>query len=164
MKKKLIKIAALVLWALQLAGEIALVAAVAGLEILPASYIVLIGAVMLLFWAGVGAALFLPGKEKLWRRITSMVLSILIAAGCCTGCLAVAKWHETIEAITSIPVTEHTVAVYVLSEKTAFSLEDTKNFTFGILEDYQTQQTNYALDSMEDELGCALTVRSFDAV
>lgn len=164
MKAKVLKIAALVLWILQLVVQIALTVAVYGLHMLPGKYILLLAVILLALWIGGGLLLLLPGKEKLWRQITAAVLSALLIAGCIAGCFATAKWHETMDAITSIPVTEHTVAVYVLAEKPAVELKDGKNFTYGILEGYQSQQINFALDEMEAQLGCAVTVRSFAAV
>lgn len=169
MKNKIWKIIYSVIFALQVIVEAVTLGAVLRLNMLPNKFLL---PVIVLFVLGVlvtGLLLFIPARKKsgLGRRIVACLLAAVIMALCMFALTAVNKLHNTMQNITNTDdweTTGDTRQVFVRSEDSAQTLEDAANYTFGFVENYDTESTEGAIRDMEQKLGKSIATVSFPTI
>ena len=151
---------------LQLLAEGFVMYHVLRMNMLPDLYVAALAgafAVLTLITAGL---LFLRGKKpvSVLRRILGIVLSLTIMAGCVAAIYVVDRLYDTMEGITDPTVPAISRNVYVLKENGAQSLADARDYTFGYVLEYDTENTDKTLQILEKELGKIVDTQSFDTV
>ncbi len=134
-----------------LAGEFFAGYQILSLGMVPEKYLVLLFGVFVLLTAAL-AFLALPKGEKPVRRIIAWVLTLAMAAGCFAGGGAVARMHETIDAVTNNAVISDIIGLYVRKEDTASTVADLKGGTLGVNQAYDWVNTQRTLEGLSEEL------------
>lgn len=169
MKKNMIwtniSIAVLVL---QCAAEVLAAACIIRLDMLPDRYIGILFAILFLMFLGISLLMLWRSKKAgagEGRRITACVLALLIVCGCGILAKVTSDIYDTMHTITALPVVgETTRNVYVLAGDPAQTIQDAAGYTFAIVENYDDENTQGAIATIEQELGSAITVVHYDTV
>ena len=114
--------------------------------------------------------LLLPWKS--WKgktfafvlRAIAVVLAFLLLIPSFWGIFAVTKLQNTFEAITSTSTVSSQVGVYVLTDDPAQTIEDAKDYLFGITPSYDAKNTNKTLDEMAALYQAAPATQEYDKV
>ena len=151
---------------LQIIAQILTVALVLRLNMLPGKYIaVLIPAMALLATiTGLLAFLRMKGKVRLWRKIVSVILAVLILCGCalvCKVCLDASSLIDNVTDTNKLPSTRNTY-VLVMNEDPAQVLVDTKRYAYGAVENYNVEHTGQMITDIETQLAQTLNLQYYD--
>lgn len=161
-KKKWLPIAVVVL-ALMFVAEAYLAVRIVMINMLPTIYIAgiiflllcLIMVVAALLFSGYGKG---PEKKRRIKRIIGIILAAVIASASIAASFPVAKVGKTVKKVTD---TENTldamIGVYVLANDPASSIEDAGTYTFGIMSDYDRENTDHAVEVINETLGKTIT-------
>ena len=153
---------------LQVVAEALATFVVLRLNMLPVKYAVALIGVLGLLIVLTGSIMFLPvkGRVALWRRITAMVLALLIACGCFLIAKVAADAYRTMSGVTGSDLTTNARDTYVvvLKENAAQSVADTKGYTFGVIENYDIEQTQRVIDAVSAENGEELKLINYAGV
>ncbi|MBO5317509.1 MAG: LCP family protein [Oscillospiraceae bacterium] len=151
---------------LQLLAEGTAMYHVLRLNMLPDLYVAILAGGFLLLTLLSAGLLFLHGKKPVstLRRILGMVLALLIAAGSCALVYVTDQLHDTMEGIADPSVSTASRNVYVLKENGAKDLSDARDYTFGYVLGYDTENTDKTLQVLEKELGKIVVTQGFDTV
>lgn len=157
-KKKWLPIACSVL-AVQIILEAFAAYRLIWLNMLPDKYVTAAVAVLavmvlltcLLLFAGMGHG---PHRARRVRRVIACVLAALMSVGSVAASLMLYKVDETVQTVTTTKTTlQAMVGVYVLKDDTAQSIQEAKNYSFGVMSDYDQDNTAQAVQTIESELG-----------
>ncbi|MGI6057198.1 MAG: LCP family protein [Bilifractor sp.] len=136
------------------------------LNMLPDKYVTAAVAVLaamvlltcLLLFAGMGHG---PHRARRVRRVIACVLAAVMAVGSLAASMVMYKVDETVQTVTTTKTTlQAMVGVYVLKDDKAQSIQDAKNYSFGIMADYDQDNTTQAVKSLESELGSTIVTVS----
>ena len=163
-KQRMFWILTLVAFALQCIAELMLGVSVFNLNFLPDNYWAIFVGVLIVLVLGVGMlGLFhMPKKQVgVTRRCIAAVLSLLIALGCIFVWQATEQVKATINEIT---VTEPEVpsrAVFVRIDDPATTLEEIKDYPYGITTDYDAESCQNVRLTIEERLATQLRVSEY---
>ena len=122
-------------------------------KVLPMKYWLIIVVVFVVLWVLMFFILRKPVDEKhkykrLWSRILSLVLSILMAA----GSLVAFKGFNVLDQITGGKYQTHVISGVVLSDNASFEkIKDLANKTVGIVTGLDTEKVDEAKKDIEDK-------------
>lgn len=146
-----------ILLALYLASAIGFTGYCTTLDMFPVKYILIIGIVLLI--AGVILAIM---HERFVTSIISIVLTIVMTAGCIIGSHYVIETSQTIAEVTKADKQTDVVSVYVMEEDSAETLEDMKDYTVGIVKETDRENTDKTLENLEAELNDSIKQKEFE--
>ncbi len=94
---------------------------------------------------------------KKWKGIAANIIGIILAAAVCFasifGSNVLGQVTGTLDTITDTTTKINAmVGVYVLTDDPAQSIEDAKDYSFGIMTDFDTENTAYAVQYIESEV------------
>ena len=124
------------------------------LDMLPVGYLIGLLIFLGLFALGIGLLMFLKGKKpgKI-RRIIAAVLAILLLCGCTVITTVASDVRKTIQAMSREIFELPTREIYALAENKAENINETADFTFGYLKNYDTECTTQVFDRIQEEIG-----------
>ena len=133
------------------------------LGILPKGILVGLMAALILFGAGILVLLLKRKKKKGW--IVGIFLSLLYMAACLAGSYYLYHTDQAVEEIIK-PVSLETdaVSVFVLQEDPAEELADVKDYTIGILQELDRDNTDYAIAEVEKQAGFSLKLAEYSGM
>ena len=155
--------------------QITTVVAVCRLGMVPTGLIILIIVIFLAYDCLVGYYMFLRGKKvprkmarkvAQKRRLIAVVLMLVMLIGCIVVSTVANDVRKTFEAAQATQQqTENeakgiTRAVYVRSFDAAQTLLDAKDYTFGVIEGYDDENTRQTVDAIEAQIGSKINTRS----
>lgn len=159
-----------VIFALVVVAEGFLFFEIWNLQLLPGKYLLIILAVLVVVDILIALLMKQPKRGK-WqkqaghkRKVIAAIVSFVLIVGCLLGTLVVSQVGNTLKAITDTTVTTALMNVYVLSEDPAGSIEDAKDYTFGITAATDEESNQSAISMIEDQLGSDVTVKSYESV
>ncbi len=166
-REKVWKIISLAVFFLQLIAQVLTAVIVWQLNILPQMYAIplLIGFALLSVLSAV--LLFVPSKKKTvsnGRRVLACVLALLIVCGCAVVSAVVSDIYQTMQEVTNAEPSGIIRSVYVQANDPAQTLEDAKNYQFSYVENYDTEYTTLAIQSIEKQLGGKIATQMFSSV
>ena len=136
------------------------------LNMLPERYLLLVYGVLigfavltffLLFW-GTGHG---PGKKRRIRRIIALVLAVCMGTGSVYVANVAGKITQTVTTVTETTTTLAAMeGVYVLSTDSASDIQGAANYTFGIMSDFDSENTQAAVSEISETLGKEITTVS----
>ena len=160
--KKATNIISLIIWLALAAAEVFLSMNILQLDMLPAKYLYIFFAVLVLVALLMGMMMYRRVKEGqkktkgLVTQIIGWILSLLIILGCVSAAQAVQRVNDVIDSVTEQPSVSAVVDIYVMAEDPAQTLEDARDYTFAITEFYDWENTQRAIAAIETELGVTL--------
>ena len=128
-------------------AAISLLVSFSNLDMLPINYLAIIGVLL----AIIGAILAIMHEQKT-PSIVASVSSVFFTVGFLFIALNLNKTNDTIATISTAEVQTDAISVYVLEDNTAQSIEDAKDYTFGILKNMDRTNTDAAIDRIETGL------------
>lgn len=131
------------------------------LNMLPFDYVLIIMMVLLLIWLGITARQILAKK----RATGTKVLALLLAIGCGTTAFYVHQTNTMLLNITNNSgVKIDDMAVVVLIDNPAETLEDARNYNFGVQYSLQGQDVTETIEHIEEVLGKSVTTTEYTNV
>ena len=164
--EKLITVLTSLIWGLLLTVEALTFYLIVRLDMLPWQFLLVLAALFLLVWAGLGAMLFARGKKGFvgnGRRIAAMVLTLLVVLGCAGISSVVYDVTDTVTNITNPGSVTTMMTVYVLDENPAQSIEDAVDHTFGIMGGYEESKSTQAVALLNSTVGGVLNTMSYNS-
>lgn len=153
-KKKIWVIIQIIALAVQVIAEVLATVILIQLDMLPDRYLAVLILVMVVLVMYISLFMFvkIKGSIRLWRRITSYVLALLIACGCLLICKFAIDARNVLHGVTGgdLPDTRNTY-VLVLDEDAAHTLPETKGYRYGAVENYDVEHTQQMIDVIEQE-------------
>ena len=111
----------------------------------------------LLFW-GTGHG---PGKRRRVRRIIAIILAICMGAGSVYVADVTGKISQTVTTVTETTTTLAAMeGVYVLSSDSAADIQAAADYSFGIMSDFDADNTQAAVSEISEVLGKQITTVS----
>lgn len=178
-KGKMANIICGLIWICQAVAEFAAAAAIWRLGMLPDKYFVILAAVLVAVWALVGVIFFLPKAKKkigaflknkklgigLFRRFTGCVISFAMIFGCMAVSNVASDVYSAVDGITGAAEVIHVaMSVYVMADDPAQTISDLSGGTFAVLDGYDTQRMEKAVEAIGQELNGNLTVQHYGSL
>ena len=157
----------IVLLCLQLAAEALSLAVIIRLNILPDQYFNILLGVYIFGMLLTSALVLIPAKKEnrgKGRRIIACILAIIIIVLCAVSFKMLSDIYDTMSTITQKPTNSITRQVYVMWDDPALTLEDARDYSFGIVENYDTAYTQLAIAGIEDILDQQINISTFPSV
>lgn len=102
-------------------------------------------------------------KRWKWGCIVSLILSTAIIVVQCIGCYYVYITNNTLNKITgSVNKRTNIICVLVLKDNEAESIEDAKDYTFGILDSIDRDNTDATISKINDKVGKEIETEKYD--
>ena len=139
-------------------ASIVFLIALTGLNMLPGIHLTMVGIVL----AIIGVVLSLFHGKKVAPSVTSSVLTMLLTVLLCIGILYIQRADEMLDEVTTIVVQTDVVSVIVLYNDAAESLEDARDYEFGIVQEVDRENTNRTIEELNNLLGANLDTVEFD--
>lgn len=172
MKKSTVwNIVSLFVWLAMLCAEALIGLCIYRLNILPTKYLYIFFAILGVVALIMALLMYCPYKERKHkkkrrhiRQIIAYFLAAVIIACCFFGYNAASKVLSFLSSVTDKSDTVAIVDVYVLKENPAKSIADTKDYTFGVTEFYDWENTKRAIVNVEETLKTEIKTKSYDSV
>lgn len=105
--------------------------------------------------------LLMKRKIKKGRFFVGLVISLLISAVLCVADYDLYKLTHTLQNITDAKEETTRVGVYVLADDPAETIQDVKDYEFGILETLVREDTDNAVAQVNEELGAEILTEEY---
>ena len=139
-------------------------------DLLPAKYLFIILAVIVLLLCLCGAMLYLginrkPSSLRRARRVIGVLLCVIVTVGCGYAGMVLAKVDRTKEAVTNTTYSvKAVITVYVESGDPAAAIEDTASYRYGVLGGYEKENSDYAVSVINERTGAKVNVTEYDSI
>ena len=157
----------IVVWLLQIVVEGFTLGIILRLDMLPQKYLAILIGFFVFLVLLTGLLMFLHRKRKKvsdTRRVLACLLALVIVLGCAAMFFVVNELFKTVDNITTPLESGMTRSVFVRMGDPAWTLEEAADYTFGIVQNYDTVSTQQAIQVIEFRLQKAITVVSFTTV
>ena len=150
----------LVLALIQLVATAAFMVGVFKLNMLPNKYVIVLTVLLLLFWGIILASQFFSKKNAITGKVISVLISILLIF----GSYYLFKVSGTVSKISGGDYKLDKVVVSVMSDNSAESIEDAKDYTFGVQYKMNGDQVKQTVDAINEELGTDIKTEEYDTL
>lgn len=140
------------------------------LNMLPFKYllVVLAGLALMLvltavlLFAGTGHG---PSHARRARRIVAIVLAVVMGLGSVYASMVIAKVDQTVDKVTESNTTlAAMVGVYVMKDDPADTIEAAKDYTFGVMQNFDQDNTAKAVTAIEKQTGSKIATNQLPSV
>lgn len=164
--KKIWTILSLIIFALQLAAEVATAVMVIRLDMLPNKFLFLLLGALAAFLLLTGGLMFLRGKKpvSIARRIIGWFLAIVFLLGCGLIAKVAADGYETLHTVTETPREAEIGSMYVLvrADDPAQTYADTAGYAYGIIADYDEDNVQKTIELISQHTGGIVSVQPWE--
>lgn len=129
------------------------------LGVIPAKYIAVLAAVLV-----VPVILELLIKKWKFGRVLGCVVAVIMIVCLGLGGYYIYKTERTLNAVADTNTEKFGVNVYVLSTDPAETIEDARDYTFGILKTLDRSNTDSTIDKINKELDEKIKTKEYDGV
>lgn len=154
---KVLKIIGYVLCSLMFVSGLALMFFLARLRIFPVIYMLIAAFVLVVITVG-----FVFSQRWLAGGIATKVIAVFLSAVMIVGCVYVNYTYKKLEQMTGITTKVDSIQIYVLIDDPAGSIEDAKDYEFGILSTLDRENTDTVLTETKADIGQELKTIEFD--
>lgn len=130
--------------------------------LVPGKYLALL-IVLVLIFLGAVAYITVIKPKKVWYQIAVAVSIIGSFAMLIVG-FNIHKTKVTLQNITEVTTEEAKISVYVFDNDQAQSIEDAKEYDFGILATLDRENTDETLERIEENIGCKINVIEYEGI
>ncbi|MBQ9828305.1 MAG: LCP family protein [Lachnospiraceae bacterium] len=148
----------IVLCTIQLLLSLAFMGLLIYVNLLPMKYLIFIGAVLLILWA---AAFLLQFRRKI--NIIGKVIAVAVSVVLVIGIRYVTVTNNVIDEITKKNQSKAVIAVAVLKDDPAQSLQDASGYEFGIQKSFGRKEVDQAVEDMGKSLGKQLSITEYSS-
>lgn len=142
---------------LQIAAEALTGAIVLRMGMLPGKFSVVLVLVLALLAGITGMLIFVHGKKPVGkvRKIVACVLALLTVCGCALVSKVASDAYKAVNNVTGSGVTTSARNIYVLVrvDDPAKTLQDAKEYSFGLVEKYDVKHTQQAVEHIQEQVG-----------
>lgn len=149
------------IWVLQVVAEALAYYGIWQLDVLPEKYFIALGVAFGLV-AVFTAALLLPIRTGRLQGGAGVFLSVVIFALSCGVSLMILDARGTIDSVVGQVGTRASVGVYVRAEDRAQDLDAAADYRFGLVNGYETERFQEAVDAMEEDMDMTLDLAYYD--
>lgn len=165
-KKRALTIVMIFVLIAQIAAEALTLAALLRLNMLPGKYIAAIVALLVIHTIGTGLIMFARGKKKRRigkvRRIVACLLVLLTVIASSPVIKFATDAYRTVSVVTNkVSTSNRNVYVFVLVEDPAKSIAEAKDYTFGLVENYDVKHTEKAVEKISQMAGKNITTVNY---
>lgn len=132
----------------------------ASTKLLPVKILVVVSVLLLLLW-GVVTVLIIDHRKK-GRFITGCIISVLVAGILVAGGYAIYSGVVMVKNNTGTNTEVSHIGVYIRVDDKAQTLEDAKNYKFGILAKLDRENVNHSIDNINADLGANIQVSEYE--
>ena len=150
------------LWIVQVLGQVLATLVIWQLNMLPDLYFMILAGLMAVL-ALLTGILMLSKKKATFRHTVGVLLSLAVFGVSCAGAVLVMDVQDTIQGVSGSTGSIVAQAVYVRVDDPAQTIQDAADYEFGIVQDYDVENTQKAILSIETELDRDLRVREFES-
>lgn len=145
--------------AIQMVLGIVLIVQIKNLNVLPKGILITIAVVFILVtvWFAIMQRWMAPG-------IVSKVLAIMVIVGICLASTYVKATNDALAKMTGITTQIDNVHVYVLCDAMAETIEDAKDYNFGIISTLDRENTDAYISDIEADIGQTIVVTEYSDV
>lgn len=156
--KKMLSTLTIAIWVVQLLAEVLTFGIIWQLDMLPGKYLIVVVVLFALMWLLTGGLFFL-GKKKSGnvRRVTALVLAVLIVLGCAGMSSMVSQLNQTMGNVTGKTEITTLMTVYVRADDPAQEIQDAAGYTFAVMQEIGADKTQKALETLRNTLGVTLS-------
>lgn len=129
------------------------------LDVIPLKYIALLVAVL-------AVPIVLEVLTRKWKvgRVLGSILAVIMTISLVLGGFYIYKTGNTLDNIAGIKIEKFGVNVYVLKNDPAQSIEDARDYTFGILKTLDRSNTDITVGKINDELDGSIKIKEYGGV
>lgn len=172
MKKSTVwNVVSLFVWLAMIAVEALIGLRIMQLDMLPMKYLAVVWAFLGLVAIGMAFLMYCPSKEQKHskkrrhvRQIIAYVLAAVIIVCCIFGYTAVSQAISFLSSVTDQSDTVAVVNVYVLTDNPAQTLSDAADYTFGVTDFYDWENTKRAVVNVEETLQKEIETKLYASV
>ena len=139
--------------------ELAFVLTLVWTKLVPGN-LLLVGAIALIVLAALIGIMVYRTRRRVSFTIGT-VIAVLISVLMLFAAVYLGMTKNTLDKITGIKTQLSEVAVFVRTDDAAQSLQDAKDYTFGILESLDRNNTDAAVNELESELGSGIEISEY---
>ena len=164
---------AVILYLVQFVFEVIALVEIMLTNMLPDNMVLVIALVFVLMLIITGMMLFRgmwkrPSSARRVRRVVAIVLAAVMAAGSLWVTHLATRLNKTVNSITADNAGDQQIAayvgVYVMSSDKAESINDLTSASFGIMENFDQSNTQYAVNYINDQTGEKITTSDFPSM
>lgn len=161
---------ALILYLIQIFFELIALIEIRMTNMLPDNTVMVITLIFVLMLIITGMMLFKgmwkkPSSMRRLRRIVAVTLAVTMAAGSLGITHMASRLNRTVDSITADnsqdQQIEAYVGVYVMSSNTAEEINDLTSNSFGIMENFDQTNTQYAVNYINQQTGASITTSTY---
>lgn len=155
--KNVLKTVDYILVAVQSILTIIFIFILARLNVLPAKILILLSVVLVVLC-------IMDYLLSKWRggQVLSCIVALLVSSILAIGGSYLAKTNNMLDDITGKDTEKYNVNVYVLKDDKAQSINDAKDYTFGILSDMDRENTDETINKINEALGKNIDAKEYD--
>ena len=131
-------------------------------QMLPGKYLTLIGAVIVL--VAVACGLFMRSTKNKLQFTFGAVIGVLMSAVLALAAVYLQLTMSTLNNMVSIQTVETPVGIFVRADDPAVSVDDAKHYTFGVLTNMDTENTEETVKELEKRYGMMLDTVGYDGL
>lgn len=150
----------LLLSAVQAASSIVFMAAVYKLNMLPGMYLAVIGVVLFIFLGVILASQFFSKKNAIAGKVLSVIISLLLIV----GSYYLVKVSGAIDEISGGDYKLDNIVVAVMADDPAESIQDAKDYSFGVQYQMKGEQIQATVEAMNKELDAEITTVEYNGL
>lgn len=150
----------LVLAGLQAVLSIVFMVALFLLNMLPTLYLAVIGVVLLMFFGVILASQFFSKKNAIAGKVLSVIISLLLIV----GSYYILKVNGAVSEISGGDYKLDNIVVAVMADDPAESLEDARDYSFGVQYRMNGEQIKETVDAVNQELGSEISTVEFESL
>lgn len=171
-KKKWLPIA-LIIYFIQIALEGLALIQIYRMNMLPDTVVMVITLIIILMTIITGMMLLKgmwkkPSVIRRIRRIAAIVLAVVMAGGSVLMTHMAARLDQTVDTITADESETQKitafVGVYVMSDNAAESINDLTSENFGVMENFDQSNTEYAVNYIDQQTGATITTSAYPSM
>ena len=162
LNEKIKSIIAKIVFVLELICSVAIMVIVHGSKLIPAKYEITMCAVLILVLIAV-TYFTMIGKNKILYWVF-LILSVLMSIMMVLAGIGISKAKNTMEEITKATEDTTEISVYVYDADQAQTISDAAQYTFGILENLDSENTQKAISEIEDNLNASIETVAYPGV
>lgn len=125
-------------------------------DLLPMKYFLIVAAIVVLLI--LICRLLMKKRIKVIRWVFGMVISVALCVFMVFASVTLASVANTLQTISGVSEEVSEIGVYVLADDSAETINDTQEYTFGIMESLLREDSESTIAAIEEELDAELTV------
>ena len=162
MKNRKIRIPGIVITALAALATVIFIVVLGMSQMLPTKYLFL-GAVAAILVV-VACALFTRSTKNKFQFTFGTIIAVLMTVVFAAGSFYLQSTMNVLNGFSDVQVIETPVGIFVRSDDPAVTVEDAKDYTFGVLSNMDVENTEKTLEELNTQLGQYVSTQSYEGI